>query len=80
MTGSQQPPEQEGLLHYSAALTSIDVSQYEHQLNAKLTGLQRLFADIPHPEFEIHRSAPEHYRMRYVGAGMDVRFAIHRLL
>src|SRR6476660_9611593 len=51
-------------VEYSAVLTSIDVSQYETQLAAKVQRLVELFSDLPHPAFDVHRSPPEHYRMR----------------
>ncbi|KAL6766526.1 TMU1 [Auxenochlorella protothecoides x Auxenochlorella symbiontica] len=51
-------------VHYSAALTSIDASQYEAQLATKVAWLETLFQDLEHPPFAIHRSEPEHFRMR----------------
>ncbi|KFM28206.1 tRNA/tmRNA (uracil-C(5))-methyltransferase [Auxenochlorella protothecoides] len=51
-------------VHYSAALTSIDASQYEAQLATKVAWLETLFQDLEHPPFAIHRSEPENFRMR----------------
>lgn len=51
-------------VEYSAVLTSIDESQYETQLAAKVHRLEELFSDLPHPELKVHRSPAKHFRMR----------------
>lgn len=49
-----------------ADATATDSSSaYEQQLAAKVAHVQQLFSDFEMPDFEIHRSSPDHYRLRY---------------
>ena len=49
---------------FSPALTAIDPSQYDSQLEAKEQRIRNLFAEFNPPPLQAFRSRPEHYRMR----------------
>jgi tRNA (Uracil-5-)-methyltransferase len=50
-------------------------SAYEQQLAAKVAHVRELFNDFALPELEIFRSAPNHYRLRYLHSSDEA----HRL-
>ncbi len=49
---------------FSPALTTIDPSQYDAQLEAKVERVRAQFAEFDPPPLQAFRSRPEHYRMR----------------
>lgn len=49
---------------FSPALTTIDPSQYDAQLEAKVERVRAQFAEFNPPPLQAFRSQPEHYRMR----------------
>ncbi|PSC72701.1 tRNA (uracil-5-)-methyltransferase [Micractinium conductrix] len=49
---------------FSPALTTIDPSQYDAQLEAKVARITTQFARFSPPPLHAYRSAPSHYRMR----------------
>ena len=49
---------------FSPALTQIDPSQYEAQLEAKVARVTAQFAEFNPPPLQAFRSQPQHYRMR----------------
>lgn len=51
---------------FSPALTAIDPTQYDAQLEAKVQRITSQFADFNPPALQAYRSRPEHYRMRCV--------------
>lgn len=54
---------------FSPALTTIDPSQYDSQLEAKVQRITAQFAEFNPPPLTAYRSRPEHYRMRWVRLG-----------
>jgi tRNA (Uracil-5-)-methyltransferase len=50
----------------SEARAADGCSAYETQLAAKVAHVRTLFTDFQLPELDIFRSAPDHYRLRYV--------------
>ena len=52
---------------FSPALTTIDPSQYDAQLEAKVARITTQFARFSPPPLHAYRSAPSHYRMRCAG-------------
>ena len=52
---------------FSPALTTIDPSQYDAQLEAKVQRVTAQFAEFNPPPLTAYRSRPEHYRMRWAG-------------
>lgn len=57
---------------FSPALTTIDPSQYDAQLEAKVERVRAQFVEFNPPPLQAFRSRPEHYRMRWVGRGDPV--------
>ena len=57
---------------FSPALTAIDPSQYDAQLEAKVQRVTAQFAEFAPPPLQAFRSRPEHYRMR-CGSGVGQR-------
>ena len=55
---------------FSPALTIIDPSQYDAQLEAKVQRVTAQFAEFNPPPLTAYRSRPEHYRMRWVRGWM----------
>ena len=50
--------------NFSPALTAIDTSKYEQQLEEKAQRIRTKFAQFKPPQLEVFRSQPSHYRMR----------------
>lgn len=48
----------------AAAGTADSSATYEQQLTGKVVHVRQLFSDFELPELEIHRSSPDHYRLR----------------
>ena len=51
---------------FSPALTAIDPTHYDAQLEAKVERIRSHFAEFSPPPLHAYRSRPEHYRMRWV--------------
>jgi len=70
------PPPQ-----FSPALTNIDTTQYEPQLQAKVSKIKAQFSHFDPPDLEIFKSAPSHYRMRSEFGvwhqGTDMYYVMH---
>jgi tRNA (uracil-5-)-methyltransferase len=60
---AEAPPSQQAP-KFSPALTAIDPSQYDAQLEAKVQRITKQFAEFNPPPLQAFRSRPEHYRMR----------------
>jgi hypothetical protein len=65
---NEDPSQTTTAPHTAAAAQSEEdkVAACESQLQEKITHVEKLFSEFQLPDMEVFRSAPEHYRLRYV--------------